>query len=341
MQDDYTIPVEYAALIAEQLRSMGVDDGACLDSSGITRAQLADPGGLLAYVPFRRFVLQAVAAAREPALGLFVGERLVASTHGAVGAAAINSRSVGQALEFVERFSHLRSSLIVISHEITAQEGRVMFRQALPLGDIQRPVLEAVVLSIKNVLDEITMGAVHVHEVAFPFEKPEYAALARDLFGCEVRYGQSWAGFSSSPDVLDLPLKLSDPAAFEAAARICQRELELLTESEHYATRVHRLLLTNQRGFPTLAVAARLLHMTPRTLHRRLIAEGTSYRALLESVRHTLAIEHVKSGHFSMDEIAYRLGYTDLANFRRAFKRWEKVPPSAYRDQNDKRGTSA
>jgi AraC-like DNA-binding protein len=79
------------------------------------------------------------------------------------------------------------------------------------------------------------------------------------------------------------------------------------------------------------------LHMTPRTLHRRLLAEGTSYRALLESVLHTLATEHVKSGHFTMEEIAYRLGYTDLANFRRAFKRWESVPPSAYREKKGKR----
>ncbi len=82
---------------------------------------------------------------------------------------------------------------IMISHETSATEGQVFFREALPLGDIQRPVLEAVVLSIKNVLDEITMGACHVRHVAFPLDEPEYAALASELFGCEVRYGQSWA----------------------------------------------------------------------------------------------------------------------------------------------------
>jgi AraC-like DNA-binding protein len=207
----------------------------------------------------------------------------------------------------------------------------------MPLGDVQRPILEAVVLSIKNVLDEITMGACNVFEVAFPFDKPDYAALAADVFGCKVRYAQDWAGFRAPRDVLDLPLKLSNAAAFEEAARICQRELQRLTESETIATRVRRLLLEKQQGgFPTLAVTARLLHMTPRTLHRRLEDESTSFREQLESVRHTLAVEHVKSGRFGFDEIAYRLGYTDLANFRRAFKRWESVPPSEFRERHAK-----
>lgn len=331
MAQEFTIPVEYVRQIAEQLQSMGGDVEAWLERSGMTPAQLADPGGVLAYAPFRDLVLNALDAARDPALGLFVGERLVVATHGVVGAVAVNSSTVRQALEMVERFSQLRTLLFTISHEVRLHEGRVLFVEAHPLGDIQRPLLEAVVLSIKNVFDEITMGASGVYEVAFPFPKPEYAALAQDLFGCEVRYGQSWAGFRAPAEVLDLPLKFADPAAFDVAELICQRELDRIAQSETHATRVRRLLLGKQYGFPSLQVTARLFHMTPRTLHRRLVEEGTSYRALLESVRHTLAVEHLKSGRFSMDEIAYRLGYTDLANFRRAFRRWEGVPPSRFR----------
>jgi AraC-like DNA-binding protein len=90
-------------------------------------------------------------------------------------------------------------------------------------------------------------------------------------------------------------------------------------------------MLEKQNGFPSLNVTARLCHMTPRTLHRRLIDEGSAFKEILEDVRHMLAVEHLKSGHLTIQEIAYTLGYTDLANFRRAFKRWEGVPPSAYR----------
>jgi AraC-like DNA-binding protein len=185
------------------------------------------------------------------------------------------------------------------------------------------------------------MGACQVYEIAFPFEAPEYAAVASDIFGAKVRYGQSWTGFSAPRSVLDLPLKLADPAAFEEAKQICQRELARIAAQESISARVRRLLLENQAGFPSLQVAARLLHMTPRTLHRRLVDEDTSFRELLESVRHLLAVEHLKSDRFSVEELAYRLGYTDLANFRRAFKRWEGIAPAAYRAQHASRPRSS
>lgn len=335
MPDDYTIPVEYLRVIAEHLGSIGVDTAEWLARGGMDAAALEVPEGLASSGRFRALVLASLELSNEPAAGLFIGERLVASTHGLVGAVAMNSRTVRQALEMVERFVSLRTELFAIGHLVDTEADRVTvsFVPTVPLVDIERPVLEAVLLSVKNALDEMTMGANVVDEVHFPFGAPEYAALARDIFGCSVRYGQACAAFVGDPRVLDIPLKLADPSTFDVAAAICQRELDQLAESQTFASQVRRLLLQRQNGFPSLQVAARLFHMTPRTLHRRLVAEGTSFRAQLESVRHTLALEHLKSGRFCMEEVAYRLGYSDLSNFRRAFRRWEGAPPSAYRER--------
>ena len=91
--------------------------------------------------------------------------------------------------------------------------------------------------------------------------------------------------------------------------------------------------MERQNGFPSLAVVARMVQLAPRTLHRRLVEEGTSFRLLLEEVRHRRACEHLRAGGLSIEELAYALGYADPANFRRAFKRWEGVAPSLYRDR--------
>jgi AraC-like DNA-binding protein len=327
----FRLPVHYIRLIAQRIAQMGVDVDHWLNQSQLTERQLNDPSFAIAYPEFQRLVLNALALSHEPALGLLVGERLLANSHGIVGYAALSSGTLRQGLELVERYVPLRTSLFSISHTLHSGEVRVCLAATRPLGDIERPVVEAVLLSIKNVVDAMLMGAFPVSMVAFPFEAPDYAALARDLFGCDVRYGQSWTGAAVPHEILDLPLKMADPEAFREAALICGRELEKLTANESVAARVRRLLLEKQNGFPSLQVTARLLHMTPRTLHRRLLDEDTSFHALLADVRRTLAVEHVRSGRLSLEEIAYRLGYSDLANFRRAFKRWEAVPPSAYR----------
>jgi AraC-like DNA-binding protein len=327
----FRLLVPYIRHIGQQIGQMGVDVDSWLERSQLSDRQLSDPALALAYPTFQRLVLDALSLSREPALGLLVGERLVANSHGIVGYAALSSGTLRQGLELIERYAPLRSSLLSISHAIEPGEVRICLAATRPLGDIERPVLEAVLLSMKNVVDSMFMGACPVTMIAFPFDAPDYAALARDLFRCDVAYGQSWTGAAVPDEILDVPLKMADPEAFREAASICQRELDKLTANESMAARVRRLLLEKQNGFPSLQVTARLLHMTPRTLHRRLLDEDTSFHRLLEDVRRTLAVEHVKSGRFSLEEIAYMLGYSDLANFRRAFKRWEAVPPSAYR----------
>jgi AraC-like DNA-binding protein len=334
----FTLLVQYLRQIADLLGGMGVDVDRFLGKSGLSRAQLDDPSFVLTYRTFHGLALDAVSMSGDPAIGLLIGERLLASSHGMLGYAALSSGTIRQALELVEIYTPLRTSLIAISHTVHPREVRIVFSETRPLGDIQRVVLEAVILSIKNVLDAISMGVCQVKAIAFPFDAPNYAPLARDLFGCDVKYGQPWAGAVLPLEAMDVPLKMADPDAFREAAQICQRELDKLTANASLAARVRRLLLEKQNGFPSLQVTARMFHMTPRTLHRRLVDEGTSFHELLEDVRRTLAVEHVKSGRFSIEEIAYMLGYSDLANFRRAFRRWESVPPSEYRAAQAKKG---
>jgi AraC-like DNA-binding protein len=329
----FAIPSQYIRQIAEQMKSGGAPVDRWLAQHGLSESQLDAPVIELDRADFRQLILDAVRLSNEPALGLLVGERLVASTHGIVGYAALSSGTIREAIEIFERFTSLRTSLVAISHETHRTGVRIVFREGIPLEDIQRPILEAVILSIKNVLDAISMGACKIHEVAFPFSKPEYVSFASELFGCKVNYSQSWAGLSMPASALDLRLKLSDSGAFDQAARICQTELDKLAKNESLTARVQRLLLEKQNGFPSLQATARLLHMTPRTLHRRLVDENTSFREILEGVRHTLAVAHLKAGNFSIEEIAYVLGYSDLPNFRRAFKRWESVPPSEFQSR--------
>ena len=325
------LPGYYLQHVADQLRRRGVPVAEWLAPAGLREADLDDPALALPFARFERLVHDALALSCEPALGLFVGERLAPATHGVVGDAVLSSATLRDAIGLFVRFVPLRLPVVAVSLEVGRTQAQLRVLETCPLGDLQRPVLEAVVLSIKLALEIVSLGASRIDAVSFAFPAPDYAALAREVLRCPVRYRQAWTGFRLPLALLDQPLRAADPVAFREAADTCQRELDKLTADTTLSARVQRLMLEQATGFPSLVVTARLLRIPARTLHRRLEAEGTSFRQLLEEVRHTLAVAHLRQGRFTVEEVAYALGYSDIANFRRAFRRWESQAPSAFR----------
>ncbi|MFA5122070.1 AraC family transcriptional regulator [Zavarzinia sp.] len=329
---EFPLPGFYIRQIAEQMTASGGDVERWLAGNGLSRDRLDDPSLKIPFPLLRQLIRDALAITGEPALGLLVGERLAAHAHGVLSYAVMSAATLRQAIEVLEHYLPVRTALIAANHEVRDGELVAEYDEVLPLGDIGRPVTEAITLTFAKLMNTIGAGTVRVQRVLFPFPKPAYHALAEDLFGCEILYGQRRAGLALPAEAIDRPLKMADPAAFEEAAAICRRELERLAANSSTAARVRRLLVEANGGFPSLNVTARLLCLTPRTLHRRLIEEGTSFRAILDDVRHRVAAEHLRAGRMSVTEIAYLTGYTDLANFRRAFRRWSGQTPSEFRE---------
>lgn len=329
---DFRLPVQYLRQVAEQLRVMGVAPGDWLADCGVAPALLDDPEYQPGIELFGPLMQQALRLSGEPALGLLIGERLGVGTHGVLGFAALQGGSLRQVIQLLERYLAVRTTLarVQLDGEPAQAREHLRFVAEYPLGEVEQTVMEAVMLAVKNIFDAITPAGRSASRISFPAPEPTYAALAEQLFGCPVDYAQPWAGFTFDTAMLDTPLRMADPSAFREAELICQRELKKLGEKSSLGARVRRLILERQNAFPSLVTIARLLYMTPRTLHRRLLAEGTSYKQILKEVRHVLAIEHLRAGRLTVEEIAQVLGYSDVANFRRAFKQWEGVAPSAF-----------
>jgi AraC-like DNA-binding protein len=320
----------YLRQIAAQVEVLGADVERWLERAGLGVRALDELDKGIELAVFRALIIDAMKVTGEPALGLLIGQRLPMQTHGSLGYAALSSGTIRQALDLFAAFTRTRFSLVDVSVIERRDEVRVRVVAEPSLGDAIRPVLEAVSMATKDILDTISMGACPARYFAFSFEAPEYATFARQTLGCELRYRSSWSGIALARKGLDAPLRAADPLAFREAVRICERELERIATTDTFEGRVRRAVIEHHNGVPSLELCARMLGVTPRTLHRRLAAEGTSFRAIIEAVRSQLARELIDSKRFSLQEVAYRLGYTDFANFRRAFKRWEGAAPSVY-----------
>ena len=328
------LAVQYVRHIAAQLSRMGVSLDEWFDLSGIPPDAIHQPDFVLDFVRFRSLSLDAQRLSGEPALGLLLGERLGVEAHGALGYAAMSSRTIREVLELIQRYIRLRIALLSLSVEEDAQEVRVVLTELLPLGDIQKMVIEAVVCSIQNVLRDVSTGFCTIEAASFTFADPGYAPQRAALLRCPIRYSQDWMGLVLPSQMLDLPLKMSDPRTFQLAEQHCQQELLVIEEVHSWVARVQRILLETRIGVPSLDETAQRLHVTPRTLHRRLVAEGTSFRKLVDARRFKSAVEQLTLGEASIEEVAYILGYTDPANFRRAFRRWTGRSPSRFRSEH-------
>src|SRR5262249_36258820 len=131
--------------------------------------------------------------------------------------------------------------------------------------------------------------------------------------------------------ILDLPLVMADPASRRLAEDQCRRALDALGDAERLAPRVRALIAKKDGGVRSLEEVAAELGVSPRTLKRKLAAERLTYSALAEDERRERALLLLRSPELTLDRIAEELGYSDLANFTRAFRRWTGTTPAAYR----------
>jgi AraC-like DNA-binding protein len=133
-------------------------------------------------------------------------------------------------------------------------------------------------------------------------------------------------------DLLLAPVATADPNLSAVLDRHVHDLLIRLPTSVRFSDRVRRTLLEAfGEGPPTLPRLAKRLGVSERTLQRRLNQEGTSLQKLLEDVRHELSLEYLRDSKLSVADVGLRLGYSSLAAFSRAFRRWTGASPAARR----------
>jgi AraC-like DNA-binding protein len=319
---DLSLAGPYLRAIADCVAGSGADAPAWLARHGLPADSLDDAAFELPLAVFADLVRDAIATTGEPALGLLVGDRLGVESHGALGAAILRGTTLREVSGLLAARLDTRAPLVALDLVAAGDEFRLVVREALPRGVVRRALLEAVVVALARLIATVAQGAAPIVRIAFDDREPPYASFARSLLHRPVRWRERYTGIVLSAADIDVPLRGGDPVAFAALRRRADAELARLTCERPMSAAVRRLLLGRRGGLPRLPAAARLLHLHPRTLHRRLAAEGTSYRALVDEVRGVLAREYLAEPGWTVPEIAAALGYGDPANFRRARRRW-------------------
>lgn len=333
--DHCSAHVIYAAMLADLLAEQGIAQADLLVDTGITPGDLRALEGRLSARQFIALIRNARQLSGDPALAFRFGLQLKLSTHGFLGFAAMSASTLGEALELASRYFRTRFDFIGLVYYRQKGFGVVEMTEAVPLGDAYLFMVETFMTSFAvmcyNLLGEIPTDI----EVRRSSAKPPYFDEAVKRFNARpVHFNQGVDQILIPEALLQRRLSLSDPVARQLAQAQCERELQTIRQQDDLVYRVSRALKDFDGAWPGLEQVARHLHLSGRTLKRKLQTQGTTFQAIVDSVRLEQARLLLSETGKSLDTIAASLGYSDTSNFNRAFKRWMGMTPATYRRQH-------
>jgi len=320
-----------------------------LQRSGLNPQEMLNRAGIATYLP--RETDARIPVARYAALYRLINEQLDdeafalfsrplrRGTFEFLCRSALSAASLEEALQRIARFLRIVLDDLAVDLEKTASAAvlAIAQKQPLPVGEPGRVfAFEWLLRMIHGLAAWLVARPLALDEVAFPYPPPPHAADYQLVFASRCTFDAPRLEARFPLDSLALPIRRDEAALriflVDAPASITT----LYRRDRALATRVRaalRAALPEHRPLPDIA---RALFLSPRTLHRRLQEESTSFQAIKDGMRRDLAIEWLSKTTLPLSRIAADLGYADASAFYRAFAAWTGEGPREYRRRNER-----
>jgi AraC-like DNA-binding protein len=266
-----------------------------------------------------------------PQLGLLIGPKYHLSSYGLLGLAAQSSATLAECYRII-----LDNILLTWTYFKTSvyTEEKLAFLQMDPIRDlgncmqfmIDRDLSAAWVIACEALGTRLPLSAVE-----FRHCPPNYAALYNELFDCPVTFGAQYNRWCFDAEWLHHPLPAAEPDTSRIFSAQCRQIAQSLQQGNSFVEHIRYFLLDASQSPPSLETVSHATNMAPRTIQRRLAAEGTNFQEVLNEVRVNLASEFLLTTSMSLDGIAEKIGYSDAAAFSNAFKRKTGSSPGKFR----------
>ena len=270
----------------------------------------------------------------DPHFAYHAGLRCHFSTFGMFGFAMLSSTDFRKTIDFGLRYEHLATPLVDLAFK--EERGRGIWTAApLPVHTPIGPrfqFLSELQFGILLTLHRDVMGHEFAPlEVCFPFPSPPDAEVYPDMFDCPVRFAAPQASLSFDSSWLNREPRFGDPLTHTEAVKLCDELIDELRLRFGISGKVREILLVNPMLRISFNSVAKQLHMTERTLRRKLRDEKTSFRTIIDELRMHVAIRYLRDTDLTIKEVADSLGFSEDASFRHAFRRWTHSSPLEFR----------
>jgi AraC-like DNA-binding protein len=323
----------------QRLEEIGVRARAVLRRAGLPQAWINQPRVLLNTEELFALWRAVGEVSTDLSIGLLLGTETKVERFHPIGLAALSSENFGSAMDQMARYKQLTCPEEIVQ-EVNGGEWSIQFRWLLA-HEVEPPVL--IECCFAWVLSTARLGTrTRISPLRVEFVQPRaHVKTIERHFGCPVVCAAPRnAIIFRAPDA-NRPFVTRNAELLGILAPQFDEELKQENVDENFIERVRIAIqqrLTGRR--PTIEDIADALHISSRTLQRRLQDQGSSFQRVLEEARHQLARHYLNNSVLELNEAAYLLGYEDGNSFVRAFRNWEGVPPSRWREQQRARAAS-
>ncbi|MDO6824665.1 AraC family transcriptional regulator [Marinobacter sp. 1_MG-2023] len=340
------LPGVYMRVLAQTVRQLGHNDLSLYEGLTFGPEDLKANDSRVFVTDAMIMAERALKLAGNEGLSFMLARELRVTIHGTLGFAALTSPTFAGALDSVRRYLQLRAPFLSMSW--TEADDHVLVKLCTDF-DVPSlyPFLVETVSATLILLTEQLLDGGDVEKRGFSLDNGKLSGVSVRLGGAEPAYYRQFADqlpvrFEyDQPDallvfpkaLLDVPMRLADAEASLMAREECEFELQkALKEQDDLAMAVRNMLRMMPGPLPSLEAMAERFCVSSRTLKRRLADKETNYREIVEWVLKDRAIQLLRYTNQSVSEIAYQLGYADLSNFSRAFRKWTGKSASEFRE---------
>jgi AraC-like DNA-binding protein len=310
------------------LKQYQVDPVQVFQAAGINPEPYRDPDSRLRAPAIRKLWDQCTKLTNNPCFAFEVGMATHPGNLHAVGYAWLASRNVREALERLVRYHRLLSTAMELRIEANETELTLVVE---PFKDWPKEGVDALTAGIVAMCREITYEDFSPLRIEMTRPQPPCAKQLAKYFLCPVRYGAERTCIVFRRDQTEKFLPRQNPALARANDEVALRYIAQMDRTDVLSRSKLAMIDMLSNGEPSRKALAERLHMSERTLARRLRDRGLSFRSLLDSVRKELGLGYMEELRHAVTDVAYLLGFSDQSNFARSFRRWTGSTPSEYR----------
>ena len=314
------------------LERRGIDPATLFKDVGLDPGQLGNPR---ARYPLNLMHLACARASKvlnDPAAGLTAAEVWQPTDFHALGFAFLASSTLRSALNRLVRYSTIVNDLV--RYSVVDRGDQVTLLCNTQYGDSDEvATLEDARWAI--VLDSCRRAygaSLDPLEVTFLHADPGPArGQFYGFFRCVMRFDAAVSSMAFPAEILDRPLPASNRDLALIHDRVLSNAVGKLQRDDIVSRTKSAIIECLPSENINIDTVADVLHMSTRSLQRKLAAENTTFRGLVEVVRHELAKSYLADGAYTLMEITFLLGFSSQAAFCRAFKRWSGRTPQELR----------